>query len=222
MVKSLQRNKKLTGSGTDRMTQRSRRSRYAARKVKVFLLLAVAVGLLAAADRLGLFGRRPAPVAETYDGKTFAVVRVIDGDTLDVDRPDGDYPRTRVRLWGVDTPETKKPETPVQHFGPEATAFTRDLCDGKDVRLELEPRRERDNHGRLLAWAYLPDGRLLNRMLVAQGYAYADPRYEHHLYRELRQLQTEARKASRGLWKDVREKDLPYYYRQGKHRIKLR
>ena len=159
---------------------------------------------------------------ETYDGKTFAVVRVIDGDTLDVDRPDGDYPQTRVRLWGVDTPETKKPETPVQHFGPEATAFTRGLCDGMKVRLELEPRRQRDNHGRLLAWVYLPDGRLLNRLLVAQGYAYADPRYQHHLYRELRRLQALARKAKRGLWKDVREKDLPYYYCQGKHRIELR
>jgi len=189
----------------------------------MFLLLAVAAGLLIAADRLGLFGRRPAPEAETYDGKTFAVVRVIDGDTLDVDRPDGDYPQTRVRLWGVDTPETKKPETPVQHFGPEATAFTRDLCAGKNVRLGLEPgRRRRDKHGRLLAWVHLPDGRLLNRVLVAQGYAYADPRYRHHLYRELRGLQTEARKARRGLWKDVREKDLPNYYGRGKHRIRLR
>ena len=187
----------------------------------MFLLLAVAAGLLTVADRLGLFGRRPASEAETYDGVTFAVVRVIDGDTLDVDRPDGDYPRTRVRLWGVDTPETKKPETPVQHFGPEATALTRDLCDGKKVRLELEPSRDRDDHGRLLAWVYLPDGRLLNRVLVTRGYAYADPRYEHHLSRELGRLQSEARKASRGLWKDVREKDLPYYYRQGRHRIKL-
>jgi len=101
----------------------------------------------------------------------------------------------------------------VQHFGPEASRFTRDACLGRNVRLQLEPRRTRDNYGRLLAYVILPDGTMLNRELVRQGYGYADPRYAHHLKAEFARLQNEAKRARRGLWKNVKPGDLPYYYR---------
>ena len=206
----------------DDVRWRRHQRRYAVRRVKIIAVVAVAAGLLIAADRLGVFGRKPADDRDKYHGKTFTVGRIVDGDTVDVDVPDGRYPRTRVRLWGVDTPETKKPNTPVQHFGPQAVAFTRELCLGKAVRLELETARDvRGRHGRILGWIFLPDGRLLNRELVRGGYAYADPRYDHHLKGELRRLQTEARQSRRGLWKDVTRGDLPYYYREGRHRINL-
>jgi len=52
-----------------------------------------------------------------YHGKTFTVVNVVDGDTIDVDVPDGEYEHTRIRLWGVDTPETKSPKVGVMYFG---------------------------------------------------------------------------------------------------------
>ena len=172
-----------------------------------------ALVLLAVVDRLGVFGRRDEPDQAKYHEKSFRVVRVVDGDTLDVGCPDGDRKSTRIRLWGVDTPETVKPDTPPQHFGPEATAFVKSLADGKTVRLELEPHDTRDKYGRVLAYVILPDGRMLNRVLVAEGYAYADPRYEHRCRRAFRQLQDRARRRRAGLWREVRRDDLPYYYR---------
>src|SRR5438128_5228314 len=72
------------------------------------------------------------------------VTRVVDGDTIIV----GDE---RVRLIGVDTPETKKPGTPVQCFGKKATAFTKRLVEHRKVTLERDA-EERDRYGRLLAY----------------------------------------------------------------------
>ncbi|MFP4355629.1 MAG: thermonuclease family protein [Phycisphaerae bacterium] len=194
------------------------------RKRLPLVVLAVVLGLVAGADRMGLFDPAPAtdpataPDAsadrETYDGKSFRVVEAIDGDTFDIDIPDGRWPDTRIRLWGVDTPETHHPDKPrPDHFGPEASRFTRQLTLGKIVRIELEPGAQtRGKHGRLLAWVYLPDGRLLNALLVEQGYAYADPRFAHHRMGQLRALQRQAIRDGRGLWKDVRPAKLPGYF----------
>ena len=193
-----------------KLTAGQRRLRYAGRKVAWAVGAAAIVLALVASDRLGLFGR---PDATTYAGKSFRVVRVIDGDTIDVAGPGGHGTNTRVRLWGVDTPETVKPDTPPQHFGHEASAFTETLVLGKQVTLQLEPHRTRDKYGRLLAYVIGPDGEMLNRVLVEQGFAYADPRYEHRHAEGFRHLQRQARRSGRGLWKDVRNSDLPYYYR---------
>jgi micrococcal nuclease len=171
------------------------------------------LGGLVVADHLGWLGLHEGTDYERYHGQTLRCVKVVDGDTLDVDLRDGRWPHTRIRLWGVDTPETKKPDTPVQHFGPEASRFTRELCLGRDLRLELLPRDTRGNFGRLLAYVYLPDGRMLNRMLVAEGYAYADPRFDHRYRDEFRALMKQARDAGRGLWAEVTPEDLPYYLR---------
>src|SRR5262245_41751000 len=75
------------------------------------------------------------------------VVRVIDGDTIEAGGGD-------VRLIGVDTPETVKPGTPVQCYGPQASAFTHRLLEGRTVRLVFGVER-RDVYGRRLAYAYL-------------------------------------------------------------------
>jgi len=195
------------------LTPRARRTRYAVRKALWAGLICAVLGALVLADRLGVFGRAPLGDLAKYDGKTFRVVRVVDGDTLDVDCPDGKYPETRVRLWGVDTPETVKQDTPVQYFGPQASKFTKDFALGKRVRLQLEPQQTRDRYGRLLAYVIGPDGTMFNRRLVAEGYAYADPRYPHRRKDEFRRLQRSAMRARRGLWAHVRREDLPYYYR---------
>ena len=60
---------------------------------------------------------------QTYHDQTFTVAKVIDGDTLDVNCPDGKFPTTRVRLLGVDTPETHHPTVGLMYYGPEATEF---------------------------------------------------------------------------------------------------
>ena len=84
------------------------------------------------------------------------VERVVDGDTIVV-RGVG-----RVRLIGVDTPETVDPRRPVEFFGREASAFTKRLLEGQRVRLEYDWERA-DRYGRTLAYVYLRDGMLGER-----------------------------------------------------------
>ena len=80
--------------------------------------------------------------------------------------------RERVRLIGIDTPETKKPNTPIQCFGPEASAYTKSLLP-VDAPLHLE--RDvvgRDDFGRMLAYVYVAtDGMFVNMQIIRQGYA---------------------------------------------------
>lgn len=196
-----------------KLTIAQRRLRYAGRKALRSVIATAAVAVLVLADAAGVFGRAPASDLDKYDGSSFLVVHVVDGDTLDLDVPDGGRAHTRVRLWGVDTPETVRENTPVQHFGPEASAFTKQAALGKRVKLELDPERPRGKYKRLLAYVILPDGRMLNRVLIEEGYGYADPRYDHRLRAEFLRLQRAAMKAGTGLWKDARPSDLPYYHR---------
>ena len=97
------------------------------------------------------------------------VIYVTDGDTIGVEI---DGVEERVRLIGIDTPETKKPDTPVECFGPEATAFTTSLLP-KGTSLYVERDVEaRDIYGRLLAYVYRSeDGVFVNLEIVQQGYA---------------------------------------------------
>ncbi len=185
-----------------------------ARRRSTFRLgfIAIAVFAIAAADRLGIFGNNSDDIAR-YDNQSAPVVHNVDGDTLDVGIPDSKngYAHTRLRLWGVDTPETVDPRKPVEHFGPEASAYTKHLTAGQMVKLHLVARHTRDKYNRLLAYVELPDGQLLNRLLVENGYAYADPRYPHPYQQEFRSLMNKARREKRGLWADIKETDLPYY-----------
>ncbi|WP_328810593.1 thermonuclease family protein [Rhodococcus sp. NBC_00294] len=92
------------------------------------------------------------------------VTYVVDGDTVDVVTSAGWT--TRVRVIGIDTPETKRPETPVQCWGPEATDFARSLLGGRQVGMVTDPSQDEvDDYGRLLRYLVLPDGR--NYSIVA-------------------------------------------------------
>ena len=209
----------MAGNRRDsKMSDRKRHLYYLKRKAIGLIVILAVAGTVCLADRLGLFGVKPPGDLKAYHGKSFLVINVVDGDTLDLDAPDATTGAayTRVRLWGVDTPEVAEPNPP-QHFGPEASAFTRQMCLKKTVTLELDGRSTRCVYGRLLAYASLPDGQVLNRLLVAGGYGYADPRFSHRYDREYRSLQKQAQKAGRGLWKDLRRDQLPYYY----HDLKL-
>ena len=107
--------------------------------------------------------------AVSRDGANATVVRVVDGDTVQVDI---DGQREKLRLIGIDTPETVKPDTPVQCYGPEASAFTKQLLpEGTAVRVERDV-EARDDYGRLLGYVYrADDGLFVNLEIVAQGYA---------------------------------------------------
>ena len=131
---------------------------------------------------------------------TGTVARVIDGDTLRLGNGD------KVRLIGVDTPETVHPNKPVECFGKEAAEFTRKFISGEEVTLEYEyssgvSGNLRDKYGRLLAYVYRKrDNADLNAELVRQGYAHAYVSYPFSRMEEFRRYEREAREAGRGLW----------------------
>ncbi len=152
---------------------------------------------------------------EKYHKKTFTVVNVVDGDTVDIDVEDGEYEHTRIRLWGVDTPETKHPQTGVMHFGPEAADFTTKSALGKEVTVYLDiENRTRGYYGRLLAYVHLPGSDSLNELLLTEGFAYADLRFDHSLYNKYKQLEAAARSQEKGLWKEVTSDRLPEWRRK--------
>ena len=137
---------------------------------------------------------------EKYHGKTFSVVNVVDGDTIDIDIPDGNYAHTRIRLWGIDTPETKNPKTGIMYFGPQAAEFVTKSALGKKVVVYLdEGNRTRGKFGRLLAYVKLPDGSVLNEVLVSEGFAYTDLRFKHSFYNKYKQLEAVARSQKKGI-----------------------
>ena len=103
------------------------------------------------------------------DGATGRVVAVIDGDTIYVRI--GSHVE-RIRLVGIDTPETKKPDTPVQCFGPEATQHTHDLLPDGTAVVVLRDKEARDAYGRLLGYVVrFDDGLFVNRDIIANGFA---------------------------------------------------
>jgi micrococcal nuclease len=132
-------------------------------------------------------------------GVYYKVTKVTDGDTIHIDM---DGRNETVRLIGINTPETVDPRRPVECFGKEASARMKDLAGGQIVRLEYdESQNTRDTYGRLLAYVYLEDGQMLNRKMVAEGYAYEYTYMLPYRYqKEFRQLQTLARTSERGLW----------------------
>jgi len=160
---------------------------------------------------------KPAQTAESqssdlqkYQGRQFTVVKVVDGDTLDIDIPDGNFSHTRIRLWGVDTPETKDPRTGPMYFGKEASDFATTKALSKKVTVYLEKEKNsRDKYSRLLAYVQLPDGNFLNEELLSEGYAYADTRFKHGLYNKYKQLESLARSQKKGLWAGVRQEQMP-------------
>jgi len=126
----------------------------------------------------------------------FVVTRVVDGDTIKLANGD------TVRLIGIDTPETVDPRKPVQCFGEEASARTRELLDGEHVYLEYDPTQGRvDRYGRTLAYVWTTDGSLVNEQLVAEGYAHEYTYEIPYKYRdEFNAAEASARDNERGLW----------------------
>ena len=128
----------------------------------------------------------------------YRVVAVDDGDTITVDM-NGSV--ETIRFIGVDTPETHKPDTPVQCYGPEATVFTKNLIGKQKVRLQADPlNTNRDRYGRLLRYVYLPDGTLLEQKLLTEGYGFAYTFFPLSKAKEFEAYEQQAKTAGRGLW----------------------
>ncbi len=120
---------------------------------------------------------------------------MIDGDTVVITPPiDG---IADVRLIGIDTPEVLGDAEP---YGKEASAFTRRVLAGKRVTLEFVVERV-DKYGRLLAYVWLPDGTMVNELLVRKGYAEASAHPPNVRYaKRLAAAERKARAEGAGLW----------------------
>lgn len=140
---------------------------------------------------------------------SYKVKKVVDGDTLDVSK-DGKI--VRLRLIGIDTPETVDTRKPVQCFGKAASDKAKELLTGKTVRLESDASQGTlDKYGRTLAYAFLPDpstplgasGISFNEYMIAEGYAHE---YTYNLpykyQKEFKAAEKRAREEKRGLWAD--------------------
>jgi micrococcal nuclease len=159
--------------------------------------LAVAIAAFPAADSLSR--------ADTQT-ESVAVSTVFDGDTIVVLLGGREV---TIRLIGVDTPETARPDTPVQFYGPEASDFTRRSLLGKQVRLEFEapgrPGGATDKYGRILAYIITNDGTNFNLELVKLGFGRVYMKYPFKYQRSFEEAEKAARKAGLGMWnKDMR------------------
>ncbi len=175
--------------------QPSRSGPPVARSATVALAVAVAVVVSVLATRDG-GDRRPTPSAGAGIG---IVARVVDGDTLVVDVDGTDE---RVRLIGVDTPESVAPERPVQCYGAEASAeLARLVPVGTEVRLERDE-VARDQYDRLLAYVYrVDDDLLVNLTLIEGGFADAVTYGDNEaLYDVFTAAEARARADDVGLW----------------------
>jgi len=190
----------------------SKRKRFAV----IGLAIVIAVAIVWIDNRKGKNLRKAIQQKNPYAGdfdkyheNTFTVINVVDGDTVDIDAADGKYDHTRIRLLGLDTPETKTSGEPM-HFAREATQFTSHFTLNKKVTVLLdEVSEKRDKYGRLLAWLRLDDGSSLNEKLVKEGFAYADLRFKNSRFDKLVELQAQARKSKAGLWREAKKTDLP-------------
>jgi len=174
----------------------------AARRQRLFsllLLLAMTWLIYWALSQISpdIFRRSSSKIQANQPG-LYEVADFIDGDTIAVDM---NGTKETIRMIGVDTPETHRPNTPVQCYGPEAAAFTEKLIGRSRVRLQADPLdTNRDRYGRLLRYIYLPDGRMVETELISRGYGFAYLSFPFEKSGQFAALQASAKAAKKGLW----------------------
>lgn len=168
--------------------------------------LFAALGILVLLAGCSTATANPSPVtgfAPLGATETARVVRVVDGDTIVIDRGGGNE---RVRYLGIDTPESVKPNNPVEFMAREASAANEALVAGREVVLERDV-SDTDHYDRLLRYIWLREGDgwvFVNLELVRRGFAQVvtyppDVRWTGTLLA----AQREARDAGMGLWRQV-------------------
>ncbi len=136
--------------------------------------------------------------------KQYEVTKVVDGDTFDIKL---ENQTVKVRMLGVDTPETVDPRKTVQCFGKEASNKTKELLLKHTVSLQTDPTQGiTDKYDRLLAYVYRDDGLFINEYLLKNGFAHE---YTYNIpytkQTEFKALEKEARESRAGLWGDICE-----------------
>lgn len=129
----------------------------------------------------------------------YEILRVVDGDTIET-LIAGKV--ERLRLIGINTPETVDPRKLVECFGREASDKAKSILTGKKVSLENDlTQGERDKYNRLLRYIFLEDGTNFNLLMIREGYAYEDTYDLPYKYQsEFKQAEKEAKENKMGLW----------------------
>lgn len=159
--------------------------------------LVLIIAIFSLAQQFGWLQSVEQKAVEIQPGQ-YRVTQVYDGDTIEVDM---NGTQEKVRLIGVDTPETHDPRKQVQCFGRAASEFTKQLIGDKPVRLVADPQSSnRDRYQRLLRYVYLSDNTLVQAEIIKQGYGFAYTSFPFDKSEEFRAYQKEARNNNRGLW----------------------
>jgi len=167
-------------------------------KKNITLLSTAVVAIIAALNQSGALPQNVADSAKQNQPGLYSVVRFIDGDTIAVDM---NGKTESVRMIGIDTPETHKPNSPVQCYGPAASAYTKNIIGQQKVRLEADSKNtNRDRYDRLLRYVYLPDGRLIAKELISHGYGFAYTQFPFSKTEEFVDAEKSAEQAKAGLW----------------------
>jgi micrococcal nuclease len=172
----------------------------------LFALLAISAAMVGAIDMsTGRTMSSPNVAAPVYPAATtpdtYFVTKVVDGDTIDI------FMRgktVRLRLIGLDTPETVDPRKPVQCFGEAASAEAKKLLTDQWVRIETDPSQGTlDKYGRTLAYVFLPDGTNYEEYMIAEGYGHEYTYDLPYTYQaEFKAAERNAREEKKGLWAD--------------------
>jgi len=147
------------------------------------------------------------PEKSSVATEQYTVTRVVDGDTFIASI---DNSEQRIRLIGVDTPESVHPNKDVEHFALEASAFLKDLLEGQRVFFGYEQSNAATNHkdryGRVLAYAYrASDSLFVNAEIIRKGYGHAYTMYPFSMQEEFLKLERDARIGKLGLWAEMDE-----------------
>jgi len=184
----------VTPAGEERLNIRTLSSR-------VFVSVAgvVASGVLVSCAQAGTSPTISGPSGESVREGPYRVVRVVDGDTFTIKLGSQ---TTKVRVIGIDTPESVDPRRPVQCFGKEASARASALLSGKNVWLEVDPNQDtRDRFGRLLRFVWIDNTSDFGLTMIRDGFALE---YTYDLpYRyqaQYRSAQVAAKETDAGLW----------------------
>lgn len=142
------------------------------------------------------------PNTTRTDTGFYAVVKVVDGDTIDVDM-NGRI--ERVRLIGINAPESVDPRRTVECFGIEASNYAKLVLSEKRVRLERDgSQQDRDSYDRLLRYVFLENGTNVNELIVREGYAYEYTyKFPYQYQKEFKQAEKDAKASGKGLWGSV-------------------
>ncbi|MFH1825166.1 MAG: thermonuclease family protein [Candidatus Firestonebacteria bacterium] len=157
--------------------------------IKIIIIVTVFVILIMGGIHLYLRNNPTLPLSS----RPYLIKKVIDGDTLIIENGE------RIRLIGIDAPETHHPVISAQRFGQESADFLKKMVENHKCMLEYEPDRVRDSYERILAYVYV-NGNLINAEMIKMGYAYVYTRFPFKKMEEFIVLEKQARDKKIGLW----------------------